>query len=216
MASPAQRHRIAHEALVAAQNQGDPIELTAYQQLQQQYIADKTLLSNLASMQDKIAYKAQALPKYQDWLNSVLQSGQAHPSDTLTPNLLIWQIDCGQLNEAMPLAQFAIEHNLQSSDEYQRNLPTIIIEQYAEQISQGAAINPEHLRTLVQWATEKQNNQHTHNIPDTVRAKLLKAAGEQLEESDPQTALALYQQALGYNEKVGVKKQIEALRKAQH
>ena len=206
MASPAQRHRIAHEALVAAQNQGDPIELTAYQQLQQQYIADKTLLSNLASMQDKIAYKAQALPKYQDWLNSVLQSGQAHPNDTLTPNL----------NEAMPLAQFAIEHNLESSDEYQRNLPTIIIEQYAEQISRGAAIDPEHLRTLVQWATDTQNNQHTHNIPDAVRAKLLKTAGEQLEDSDPQTALALYQQALGYNEKVGVKKQIETLRKAQH
>ena len=68
----------------------------------------------------------------------------------------------------------------------------------------------------MQWATEKQNNQHTHNIPDAVRAKLLKTAGEQLEDSDPQTALVLYQQALGYNEKVGVKKQIEALRKAQH
>ncbi|MDO4658330.1 phage terminase small subunit [Kingella sp. (in: b-proteobacteria)] len=216
MVSPAQRHRLAHEALVAAHNQSDPSELTAYQQLQQQYIADKTLLKNLASMQDKLAYKAQALPKYQDWLNSVLQSGQAHPNDTLTPNLLIWQIDCGQLGEAMPLAQFAMEHNLQSSDEYQRNLPTIIVEQYAEQISQGAAIALEHLNTLVRWATEKHNNQHTYNIPDAVRAKLLKIAGEQLEDSDPQAALALYQQALGYNDKVGVKKQIEALRKSQH
>ena len=211
--TPAQRHRIACEAIAAGSSDTDITQLTAYQALQKQYYQDKTILKNLAGIQDKTAYKAQILPNYQDWIAGVIDSGEASPDDSITPAVLIWQIDCGQLDTAMPLAQFALDKKLESGDEYQRNLPTIIIEEYAEKISQGADIAAENLQTLIGWATAKQDGRHIHNIPDPVRAKLLKAAAEKTEDEDPQQAAALYEQALGYNEKAGCKKQLEALRK---
>lgn len=211
--TPAQKHRLACEAIAAGSSQTDITQLSAYQALQKQYQQDKAFIKNLASIQDKIAYKAQILPRYQDWINSVIASGDISPNDSITPTLLIWQIDSGALNAAMPFAQFALDKNLDSSDDYQRNMATIIIEEYAEQIAQGTAIEPDNLHTLIDWATAKQDNRHRYNIPDPVRAKLLKVAAEQIEDNEPQHAIALYEQALAYHEKAGCKKQLEALKK---
>ena len=57
---------------------------------------------------------------------------------------------------------------------------------------------------------------HTVNLPDPVRAKLLKAAGETAEkQGDADQALALYIAADRYHARVGVKKRIAALKKQQ-
>lgn len=214
MTTPAKRYREQCAAVAAAQ-EVDLTTLTPYQHLLKQLHADKAILKNIKSHQDKQQAKADLLPQYAEWLQGVLTSGAIAESDQITPTLLVWQLDCGLLNETMPLAQIAMNSKAESPDEFQRSLPEIIVEQYAEQISAGAEITPENINILVGWATEKsENGQHVHNLPDLIRAKMLKAAGEYFEDVEPpnqELVLSLYSQAVEYNNKIGLKKKIAQL-----
>lgn len=216
MVSPARRHFEAETAAQAAENgEVDLSKLTAYQRLLKNLHGDKTILKSISGMADKIKAKAGMLPNYQDWVDGVLAGQHAQPDDKITPTVLVWMIDCGWLDAAMPLAQFAMQHGLSPTDEYQRSMPEIIVEQYAEQIAQGSEISDGHLQELISWAVDKgENGLHQYNMPDQIRAKLLKAAGERKEEQGEwKEALQCYESALAYNEKAGVKKRIEALNK---
>lgn len=214
MTTPAKRYREQCAAVAAAQ-EVDLTTLTPYQHLLKQLHADKAILKNIKSHQDKQQAKADLLPQYAEWLQGVLTSGAIAESDQITPTLLVWQLDCGLLNETMPLAQIAMNSKAESPDEFQRSLPEIIVEQYAEQISAGAEITPENINILVGWATEKsENGQHVHNLPDLIRAKMLKAAGEYFEDVEPpnqELVLSLYSQAVEYKNKIGLKKKIAQL-----
>lgn len=214
MTTPAKRYREQCAAIAAAQ-EVDLTTLTPYQRLLKQLHTDKSILKNIKSHQDKQQAKADLLPQYAEWLQGVLTSGTIAENDHITPTLLVWQLDCGLLNETMPLAQIAINSKAESPDEFQRSLPEIIVEQYAEQISAGAEITPENVNVLVGWATEKsENGQHVHNLPDLIRAKMLKAAGEYFEDAEPsnqELVLSLYSQAVEYNNKIGLKKKIAQL-----
>lgn len=214
MTTPAKRYREQCAAVAAAQ-EVDLTTLTPYQHLLKQLHADKAILKNIKSHQDKQQAKADLLPQYAEWLQGVLTSGAIAESDQITPTLLVWQLDCGLLNETMPLAQIAMNSKAESPDEFQRSLPEIIVEQYAEQISAGAEITPENINILMGWATEKsENGQHVHNLPDLIRAKMLKAAGEYFEDVEPpnqELVLSLYSQAVEYNNKIGLKKKIAQL-----
>ena len=215
--SPARRHFEQETARQAAEHsEMDLSQLTAYQRLYKSLQDDKAILKAIFGNEDKAKAKAEMLPSYVDWLQGVMAGQHAQVGDKITPTVLVWFIDCGLLDEAMPLVTFAMQTGMDSADEYQRTMPEIIIEQYAEQISNGYDISPDHLQTLIDWATQKnEKGQHLFNMPDQIRAKLLKAAGERFEE-DNQTAqaIALYEKALNYNPRAGVKKRLDALRKS--
>lgn len=203
---------------IAAEAATDNIDLnalTVYQRLYKSLKDDKAILKNIASIQDKIKAKAAMIPNYSDWIQGVIDTGRAADDDQVTPTLLVWMIDTGALDAAMPLAQLAIETQMASTDEYSRTMPEIIIEQMAEQISAGRDISLTNLQTLIDWVTAKADNGlHINNMPDQIRAKLLKAAGERAEEQEEiEHAIALYEQALSYNERCGVKKRLDALKK---
>lgn len=214
MTTPAKRYRDQCAAMAAAQDM-DLTTLTPYQHLLKKLHADKATLKNILSHHDKQQAKADLLPQYAEWLQGVLSSGTIAENDQITPMLLIWQLDCGLLNETMPLAQIAITSAAESPDQFQRSLPEIIVEQYAEQISAGAEITLENVNILIDWATSKaENGQHIHNLPDQIRAKALKAAGEYFEEVEPpnkELVLSLYSQAVEYNDRIGLKKKIALL-----
>lgn len=202
----------------AAEATADNIDLnalTVYQRLYKSLKDDKAILKNIASIQDKIKAKAAMIPNYSDWIQGVIDTGRAAEDDQVTPTLLVWMIDTGALDQAMPLAQLAIETQMASTDEYSRTMPEIIIEQMVEQISAGSDISLPNLQTLIDWVTAKADNGlHINNMPDQIRAKLLKAAGERAEEQEEiEHAIALYEQALAYNERCGVKKRLDALKK---
>ena len=215
--SPARRHFEQETARQAAEHsEMDLSQLTAYQRLYKSLQDDKAILKAIFGNEDKAKAKAEMLPSYADWLQGVMAGQHAQVGDKITPTVLVWFIDCGLLDDAMPLVTFAMQTGMDSADEYQRTMPEIIIEQYAEQISNGYDISPEHLQPLIDWATQKnEKGQHLFNMPDQIRAKLLKAAGERFEE-DNQTAqaIALYEKALNYNPRAGVKKRLDALRKS--
>lgn len=214
--SYARRHFQAVQA-AAAQSEAAPESQSAYQALLKRLMADKVLLKSVNSLADKLTIKAEALPAYQSWIDGVIAAGRADPGDKIAAELIVWQIDCGQLDAAMPLAKVLVAHPIESGDDYRRTLPEIIIEQMAEQIDQGAAIAPENLATLIEWATARgENGLHRLDLADPIRAKLLKVAGAAAEDAgDLETALAHYRAAHGYNERAGVKKRIDALEKQQ-
>lgn len=215
MTSPARKHREQHAAMTAAQDV-DLTTLTPYQKLLKQLHGDKATLKNIKSHQDKAQAKADLLPQYAEWLAGVVASGAIAESDQITPTLLVWQIDCGLLNETMPLAQIAMTSQAQSPDEFQRTLPEIIVEQYAEKIGAGAEIGMENLQTVIDWASAKNaDGQHVHNLPDIIRAKALKAVGEYLSETDEPDKpriLALFSAAVDYHDRIGLKKHISLLK----
>lgn len=215
--SPARRHFEQETARQAAEHsEMDLSQLTAYQRLYKSLQDDKAILKAIFGNEDKAKAKAEMLPSYVDWLQGVMAGQHAQVGDKITPTVLVWFIDCGLLDEAMPLVTFAMKTGMDSADEYQRTMPEIIIEQYAEQISNGYDISPDHLQTLIDWATQKnEKGQHLFNMPDQIRAKLLKAAGERFEEANQTAqAIALYEKALNYNPRAGVKKRLDALRKS--
>ena len=215
--SYARRHFEKTTAEIAAAEAGgaDLGSLSAYQRLLKNLHDDKVLLKSVSSIADKVHIKKQALPAYQEWIDGITAAGTVQADDRIAATVIVWMIDCGLLDEAMPLADVLIHSGLESADEYSRSMPEIIVEQMAAQIESGSEISAENLKTLIEWATaKKEDGLHEINLADVIRAKLLKAAGEKAEAADDnETALNLYRQAVGYNDKAGVKKRIEALEK---
>lgn len=215
--SYARRHFEKTTAEIAAAEAGgaDLGSLSAYQRLLKNLHDDKVLLKSVSSIADKVHIKKQALPAYQEWIDGITAAGTVQADDRIAATVIVWMIDCGLLDEAMPLANVLIHSGLESADEYSRSMPEIIVEQMADQIESGSEISAESLKTLIEWATaKKEDGLHEINLADVIRAKLLKAAGEKAEAADDnETALTLYRQAVGYNDKAGVKKRIEALEK---
>ena len=215
--SYARRHFEKTTAEIAAAEAGgaDLDNLSAYQRLLKNLHDDKVLLKSVSSIADKVHIKKQALPAYQEWIDGITAAGAVQADDRIAATVIVWMIDCGLLDEAMPLADVLIHSGLESADEYSRSMPEIIVEQMADQIESGSEISAESLKTLIEWATaKKEDGLHEINLADVIRAKLLKAAGEKAEAADDnETALTLYRQAVGYNDKAGVKKRSEALEK---
>lgn len=215
--SYARRHFEKTTAEIAAAEAGgaDLGSLSAYQRLLKNLHDDKVLLKSVSSIADKVHIKKQALPAYQEWIDGITAAGTVQADDRIAATVIVWMIDCGLLDEAMPLADVLIHSGLESADEYSRSMPEIIVEQMADQIESGSEISAESLKTLIEWATaKKEDGLHEINLADVIRAKLLKAAGEKAEAADDnEAALNLYRQAVGYNDKAGVKKRIEALEK---
>ncbi len=189
-------------------------ELTAYQQLLVRLRADKATVKAINGMEDKAAAKADLLPQYQAWVDGVLSGDTPAQGDKIIPTVLIWQLDCGQLDAALPLAQFAMDNNIETADEFQRDMAELVPEEYAEQIMRGHPASEATLDALTGWVTDKHDDGlHRYNINDNIRAKVLRAVAEQTEERDSTEALRLYRLALQYNPKIGVKKRIAELEK---
>ena len=218
MVSPARRHYLQEVARLQNQEAAeiDLANLPPYQRLLVGLQKDKAALKLIESIQDKARAKADMLPQYADWMQGVIQGGQPAVDDEVFTTCLLWMIDTGALTDAVPLAEFAIAHGMQTGDAYQRTLPTLQIEQLAEQITAGHNITESALDRLIKLATEKQENgSHAVDMPDPVRAKFLKAAGVWMQENGHRDRAAdLYGRALAYNDKVGVKQLIKELQAA--
>lgn len=213
MGSPAKRYLERMQAQAAFAAEGEAYSDT-YKLLLADLKKDKQILKAIESIQDKQLAKKEMLPRYQAWVDGVLKNPQPLAHDEVFSTVLLWRIDAGLLDEAVPLAVFAIEHQMANSDEFKRSLVCIIFEQIAARLREGIGILAENLNKLVEMAKCKAaEGFHKINIPDQVRAKFFKAAGRfYLEKLDDKaSAKALFELALVYDTNCGVKKKIEEL-----
>lgn len=212
MNSPARRHYLRTVAAQAAAAGANPDEMpaataNAYELMLRRLAEHRRQLKMIQSIDRKIEAKRSFLADYTDWVAGTIAADRGGQDDVLV-TVLVWLIDTGDLAGAVPLAEYALRHGLTMPDHYQRGIACVVAEEFAEvalrQLQSGQAPDVDALQRAKEITAE-------HDMPDEARAKLYKALGYALRESNPHSALGYLNTALKANEKVGVKKDIERL-----
>lgn len=184
-----------------------PAYANAYELMLAQLTEHRRRLKEVQSVERKADAKRAFLPEYQAWVDGVLD-GDAGRQDDVVMTVMVWNIDTGKYGSALDIGAYALRHGLTLPDQYQRDVATLLAEEIAEQaltaLSAGGDFDPDILQRTADLTAER-------DMPDEVRAKLHKALGLRLSESDPKIALGHLQRALSLNDRVGVKKDIERL-----
>ena len=225
--TPAQRHRLTVLAAMAvAAGHQDPhgeTTGTAYELMQAQLHEHMRTLKGIQSVERKIEAKRTMLADFDAYLAGVLQA-DAGGQDAVLATVLVWHLDAGNWARALELAEYALRHGVQLPDQYQRTLPTLLLDEVSEAAIAGKLTGPDALAYLakVDMLT------HDHDAHDQARAKLHKAIGwacmgkTSTNDADPKDlppdvagiALKHLRRAMELNDKVGVKKDIERLERA--
>lgn len=199
----------AAQASAQAATTHHPLTGTAYELMLAQLDADRRRLKQIQSRERKIEAKRDMLPAYAAWVSGVLESASGVQDDVVM-SVLVWRIDVGDLQGALDIAAYALAHDLLLPDQYERTLGCLLAEEFAEgafkAMKAGSAADVPALESIhaLTLATD---------MPDEVRAKLLKAIGLGSEPTDPDKALVFLQQALTLHDGAGVKKDIERLQR---
>lgn len=218
MNSPAKKHflRTSAAALgLPAEAAPDKATADAYELMLYKLAEDKRRLKDIQSIERKAEVKAQLLPEYTPWITGVLEGGSGRQDDVLM-TVFVWTIDIGNFELALKIGQYAIAHQLTMPDHYQRDVPCVLAEEiadYALKQDEAILVNLQPCIALTIALTDGCD------MPDEVRAKLLKAngyalrcAGVSLGDTEILTkARDALARALKLHSKVGVKKDIERL-----
>jgi hypothetical protein len=144
----------------------------------------------------RIELKRQWLPKYRDYLQNCLVQPHSGHNESLVV-LCIWCSDVEDWALFMPLAEYALTHNMNAPQGFKRTLAETLLEEVADQVLKAAephlmAGYVEHLISLTQ----------SHDVKDLVRGKIYQAYGYALEATDLTHALTCYRQAHNYGASV--------------
>lgn len=209
--SPAKNHF--HRAQAAQRQSIDaPVrdDATAYELMLAKLAEDRRRLHDVQSIERRADVKRELLPDYAAWVDGAL-GGDHGVQDDVLMTVMVWRIDVGDLAGALKVAAYAIKHKLAMPDQYKRSTGCLIAEEFADYALRLDAIAPE-ITEQLQAADELTVNE---DMPDQVRAKLLKAVGYGLAQSGDTghlpRALDHLRRALGLHDKVGVKKDIERI-----
>lgn len=142
---------------------------------------DLRRLKEIRSVAGKIAAKREMLPEYAAWVRGLLtgaeQAGAGTSGDVL-PTVMIWRIDVGDFAGAMPLIAHVLRHHVPLPSRYERDAPSLIVEEIAEAaLKAQAADEPFDLAVL----EEVEALTASDDMHDQIRAKLKKAIGVELD-----------------------------------
>ncbi|WP_374406507.1 phage terminase small subunit [Pelagerythrobacter sp.] len=185
-------------------------------------------LADIASHEQRQPKKAEFAKTFAPWIEGVIEANAPVQDEILVTNM-IWAIDYGDLDYALRLGRFAIEHNLAMPEQYSRSVACFIAEEIAEiALKDEDAVRHDQLGDVLQLTAQA-------DMPDQAKAKLFKALGRswarRAEDFDATAdnapaggakayageAEEMFHRALKLDEKSGVKtdiKQIEKLLKA--
>lgn len=211
MRSPAQRHyeRVSAELAAASAAPGESLAgASAYELMLAKLATDRRRLKAIQSIERKIDVKrAELLPEYVDYVAGALSGGRGAQDDVLT-TVMIWRIDAGDFAGALDIARYALTHRMTLPDQYDRPLATAIAEEFAQAalaaFKLGDAFDADQLAEVMTLTGSA-------DMHDQVRAKLHKALGKALQETDRTSALDHLRRALQLDERAGVKQDIARL-----
>ena len=199
---------------------------------------DLRRLSEIQSVERKIALKHDLLPAYREWVDGVL-AADSGPDDVILAYCMIWAIDVGDYGAALPMIEYVLRHDLPLPERFDRTAPTLIVEEIAEaalRLMGTAKLDKIDADKLAPFETAPPilgyivDLAGTHDMPDPVKAKAHKALGLMTQRSGLlldadadgpagtkralyEVALAHFRRAFELDEKIGVKKRIEQLDK---
>lgn len=211
MISPCERRR--QHVLAAKHSQAGAPEVRANDEYALQLMQlhqDMQTLHGIQSNELKATVKINLLPKYEPWVTATIQNGTGTQDDVLM-RILVWRIDTGDFSGALDIAEYAIDHDLHTPDDFARTTGCLVAEEMATRalnaISEGQIVDP---RVLLRAGEITE----VADMPDKVRAKLFKATGYALRAAgDNDRAKAAFTRALKLYDKVGVKTDLKALDK---
>ena len=158
------------------------------------------------------------LPRVQDALltamatvNRVLRHWQGGAEDEVLMRIMLWRIDVGDIPAALSIARYAMRHQLDPGEQFQRSTSAILAEESADQALALADDDDSMLEALIEINALIEGK----DMHDQIRAKLHKALGNGYRASgDLLNALTHYQRAFELNDRVGVKKDIDRIERA--
>jgi len=184
----------------------------AYELHQAQLMEDIRTLHDIESLQAKIERKRELLPNYEDYVAGVLKGGSGQQDDVIM-NIMVWYLDTGQLEKGLAIAEYAKKHGLETPDRYQRSTAALVSEEVADFVLKERGEGEEPAEYLAQVSRALINFGES-DMHDQIKAKLYKAQGYLLRETEQlERALEALEQALKLDDRVGVKKDIDALKK---
>ncbi|QDQ27717.1 terminase [Chitinimonas arctica] len=211
--SPARAHALRMAAQALAAPDATMANATGYELMLAKLHEDRRRLKQIESLARKIEVKRNLLPEYIPWVEGALQGNGAQ--DVVLMTVMVWRIDAGDWRGALQIAEYALRYQLLLPDQFGRNLPCLLAEEFADQALRGEPVPHEILIEADQLLID-------HDMPDEVRAKLAKAIAYALLVEVPKsaselvpmlraTALEQLQRALKLHDKCGVKKDIDKL-----
>ncbi len=193
-----------------------------YDALLEQLGEDFAKLSNIQSVERKIDEKRAMIARYDSWVEGALLAGTQGKAvqDEIVANMLVWNMDIQNWTMALQLATHVLSHGLALPERYKRTAATVI----AEEIAEASLANVDAVDHGTLIATRTLTDEE--DMPDQVRAKLMKAIGRKLvaeaaafNPDDDNSAggkpaliaaaLEALKRALALDQNVGVKKDIE-------
>ncbi|MFY2090290.1 phage terminase small subunit [Achromobacter xylosoxidans] len=220
MTSPAQQHRTRVLAARASAADGDAPAVMGgiYGQMMAKLTQDRRRLHDIQSVERKVAVKRELVPEYADYLQGVLAGDGGQPDEVVT-TLMVWHFDIGAFAPGLQLADYVLRHDLQLPERLKRNTATLLLDEVAGQVANGAVSKPDEAMHVLQEVARLVDGQ---DAPDQARAKLHLALGKTLaaqageEPRGPQlemarAGVAQLRRAVELHSGVGAKKLIEQL-----
>lgn len=141
------------------------------------------------------------LPKYAAWAEGVLAAGGAQQDDVLM-YVMLWRIDAGDYAGALEIGRHALRHGW-VMPLGNRNVQTVLAEEMADAAQSAMLAATGFDADLLLQTLELTDGL---DMPDQSRARLHKAIGAVLSESNPASALNHLNHALQLDPRCGVKK----------
>ena len=184
-------------------------------------VHDLRRLKEIQSIARKIDAKREMLPEYWPWVEGLIAAGAPSAGDEVLPTIMVWMIDIGEYEVALPLICHVLKHNIPLPSRYERSAPALIVEEVAEgalKLQQAGSAAPLALLEEIEALTS------AYDMHDEIRAKIHKAIGVELLEraidldmSDPrlgatiERAHAELTRAQALHGRVGVKDKLQRL-----
>lgn len=203
-----QRMQVAKQASAATPDRptGDAYELHLAA-----IIEDTRRLHDIQSIERKKEAKRELLPNYDEYVKGILEAAPGQQDEVLM-TLMVWYLDVGDLSTGLDIAEYAVANGLETPDRYQRTTANLVAEQVAEFALIAENEDPE--GEIIQAVERTVDMFGESDMHDQVKAKLFKAYGYRLRDSGKtEEALDALERAVKLHDRVGAKKDIEALKK---
>jgi hypothetical protein len=184
-------------------------------------------LSDIASHEARIPVKMEMAKEFGPWVKGVLEASETSPAtqDEIVMTMMIWSVDCGDVEAALAIGAHAIRHGLVMPAPFTRTPAAFLVEQIADNV----LADP----NFAQLSELHSLNDMTEaaDMHDNIRAKLVKVIGrayaDRVDNFDPAddnapaggkaafatAALDNFERAKKLDPSAGVKKDIERMQR---
>ncbi|MFP1730810.1 phage terminase small subunit [Lonsdalea quercina] len=204
--SPARQHRLRIQAEQAARQGGSVGHATGYDLMLLQLAEDRRRLKGVQSTVKKAELKVELLPKYAAWAEGVLTAGGTQQDDVLM-FVMLWRIDAGDYAGALAIGRHALRHGWVMPIG-NRNVQTVLVEEIADAAQNALVASAAFDADLLLQTLDLTDGL---DMPDQSRARMHKALGGVLSDSQPAAALNHLTHALQLDPRCGVKKDKQQL-----